>query len=143
MKTRIIFNTIIGKMALPNKSLVKFLSHLVFVLLSARSRKNFTNMATWSSYNELSFRRNYDKSFDWLGFNQQLIRRSGVPHYCDKEEVLLACLDASFIPKSGHHTAHWGSFWNGCQQKSMKGLEVSLLAIVSATDKTGWLYFGQ
>lgn len=120
-------------MALPNKSLVKFLSHLVFVLLSARGRKNFTNMARWSSYNELSFRRNYDKSFDWLGFNQQLIR-----HYCDKDEILLACLDASFIPKSGHHTAHLGSFWNGCQQKSMKGLELSLLAIVSAADKTSY-----
>ena len=40
--------------------------------------------------------------------------------------------------ESGHHTAHLGSFWNGCQQKSMKGLEASLLAIVSATDKTGY-----
>ena len=120
-------------MALPNKSLVKFISSLVFVLLSARGRKNFTNMARWSSYNELSFRRNYDKIFDWLGFNQKLIS-----HYCDKNEVLLACIDASFIPKSGHHTAHLGSFWNGCQQKSMKGLELSLLAIVSATDKTSY-----
>ena len=120
-------------MTLPNKSLVKFLSSLVFVLLSARGRKNFSNMARWSSYNELSFRRNYDKSFDWLGFNQKLIS-----HYCDKDQVLLACIDASFIPKSGHHTAHLGSFWNGCQQKSMKGLELSLLAIVSATDKTGY-----
>ncbi len=50
----------------------------------------------------------------------------------------MACLDASFIPKSGHHTAYLGSFWNGCQQKSMKGLELSLLAIASATDKTGY-----
>jgi hypothetical protein len=45
MKIKIIFNTIIGKMALPNKSLVKFLSSLAFLLLSARGRKNFTNMA--------------------------------------------------------------------------------------------------
>ncbi len=51
MKTKIIFNAIVGKMTLPNKSLVKFLSHLVFVILSARGRKNFTNMARWSSYN--------------------------------------------------------------------------------------------
>lgn len=50
-----------GKMALPNKNLVNFLSNLVFVLLLTRGRKNFTNMAHWSSYNKLSFRRNYDK----------------------------------------------------------------------------------
>jgi hypothetical protein len=97
-------------MALPNKSLVKFLSSLVFVLLSALGRKNFTNMARWSSYNELSFRSNYDKSFDWLGFNQKLIRRSGVPHYCGKDEVLLACLDASLFLKVFIIRLIWGVF---------------------------------
>jgi hypothetical protein len=63
MKNELIFGTIIGKMPSLNKSFVKFLSNLVFVILSARGRKNFTNMSRWSSYNELSFRRNYDKTF--------------------------------------------------------------------------------
>jgi hypothetical protein len=60
-------------------------------------------MARWSRHNELSFWRNYDKNFDCLDFNQQLIG-----YYCEQNEVLLACLDASFIPKSGHHTTHLG-----------------------------------
>jgi hypothetical protein len=25
--------------------------------------------------------------------------------------------EASFIPKSGHHTARWGSFWNVVSKK--------------------------
>lgn len=116
-----------------NKSFSKFLYNLVFVILSARGRKNFTNMSRWSSYNELSFRRNYDKTFDWIGFNEKLIS-----HYADEKEVFIACIDASFIPKSGHHTANLGNFWNGCQQKSIKGLELSLLALISVTHQTAY-----
>lgn len=133
MKNELIFGTIIGKMPSLNKSFVKFLSNLVFVILSARGRKNFTNMSRWSPYNELSFRRNYDKTFDWIGFNEKLIS-----HYADEKEVFIACIDASFIPKSGHHTANLGHFWSGCQQKSMKGLELSLLALISVTHKTAY-----
>jgi hypothetical protein len=133
MKNELIFGTIIGKMPSINKSFVKFLSNLVFVILSARGRKNFMNMSRWSPYNELSFRRNYDKTFDWIGFNEKLIS-----HYADEKEVFIACIDASFIPKSGHHTANLGHFWSGCQQKTMKGLELSLLAIVSVTHQTAY-----
>ena len=133
MKNELIFGTIIGKMPSINKNFVKFLSNLVFVILSARGRKNFTNMSRWSSYNELSFRRNYDKTFDWMGFNEKLIS-----HYADEKEVFIACIDASFIPKSGHHTANLGHFWSGCQQKSMKGLELSLLALISVTHQTAY-----
>ncbi len=72
MKIDAIFGTILCKMPSINKSFSKFLSSLVFVILSARGRKNFTNMARWSPYNELSFRRNYDKKFDWISFNKKL-----------------------------------------------------------------------
>jgi hypothetical protein len=85
MKNELIFgtiiSTIIGKMPSLNRRFVKFLSNLMFVILSARGRKNFTNMSRWSSYNELSFRRNYDKTFDWIGFNEKLIGSILIPFF--------------------------------------------------------------
>ncbi len=61
-----------------------------------------------------------------------------ISHYADEKEVFIACTDASFIPKSGNNTYNLGYFWSGCQQKSIKGLELSLLAIVSVTHQTGY-----
>ena len=48
---------------------------------------------------------------------------------------LAVALDASFIGKSGNHTAGLDKFWNGTAQRAEKGLEVSLRALIDSEQK--------
>ena len=47
-------------------------------------------------------------------------------------------LDASFIPKSGKKTYGLDHFWNGCQSRQEKGLEICGIALVDVNKNTGF-----
>ena len=44
----------------------KFLTELFEIIPCIRGRLNFTNMARYSNYNEVTFRRHFSKFFDWF-----------------------------------------------------------------------------
>lgn len=73
MKTLEILQTIMQKMPGISQPFSKFSEGLVTVLLSGKGRYTFLNMARWSAMCERTFRRNYQKAFDFQGFNQWLI----------------------------------------------------------------------
>jgi Transposase DDE domain. len=60
------------------------------------------------------------------------------------QQVYNACnehiltMDASFIPKAGKCTYGLGKFWNGAQSRSMRGLEISNVALVDVGDKSAY-----
>jgi len=51
----------------------------------------------------------------------------------DPRSDLISVQDASFIPKSGKQTFGLGHFFNGCANRTERGLEISTLAVVDVT----------
>ncbi len=125
MKTIEILQTIMAKMPDISQPLQNFLVNLVRMLLSSKGRHNFTNLSRWGALCERTLRRNYDKAFDFKGFNEILIDL-----FLGKE-VWIAVSDCSYIPKSGKKTYGLDKYWSGCSQRVLKGLEISALALVS------------
>ena len=125
MKTKEIFKTTMVKMPNISQPLHKFLIHLVGVFLSAKGRYNFSNLSRWGELSERTFRRNYDKAFNFRYFNELLI------DLFFGNQPWIAVSDCSYVPKSGKKTYGLDKYWSGCSQKALKGLEISALALVS------------
>lgn len=127
MKTlKQIFSATISKINNISQSQINFLAELFEVVFSVFGKGNFTNFARFSTFNECTFRRNFSKYFDWLSFNYHLICM-----YNNPTHILIAAIDCSFIPKSGKKTFGIDKFWSGVQNKALKGLEISALAIIN------------
>ena len=104
-------------------------------------KANFTNLSRYGEYSERSgspatqrtYRRQYQKSFDFIPFHAQTIAAAIAP---SREQI--AAIDCSFIGKSGKQT--WGidNFYNGSISKSQKGLEISVIAVVDVSAHQGY-----
>ena len=125
---------ILSKVTTKNKSQRNFLEELFSLLSSMRGRVNFTNMSRFSKFNEVTFRRNFKKAFDWLSFNKELIDLANNP-----EEEMIVAIDASFIPKSGKNTYGFDRFWSGCANATKKGLEITCLALINIVTGAAWV----
>lgn len=90
-------------------------------------------MSRYGDYSERTYRRQYQKPFDFISMNGETIAVA-IPSY--REQV--AAIDCSFIPKSGKTT--WGvdSFYNGSIGKPEKGLEISVISIVDVDACQGY-----
>ena len=97
--------------------------------MGMRGRYNFLNMARYGAYSEQSYRNNFEKPFDFIGFNAELIDQSCSSH-------CIIAFDPSYIPKSGKHTDHLGWFWSGTSGKALKGLEIGGLAVIDIDNNT-------
>lgn len=97
--------------------------------LRLRGRHNFLNMGRYSQLNESTFRNNYQKSFDFVTFNQHLINQ------CCSDEKIIA-FDPSYISKSGKHTPGSGYFWSGCAGQNKWGLEIGGFAAIDIVNNT-------
>ena len=101
----------------------KFLMTLFSTLLISCGRANFTNLGRYSQLSERTYRRQYQRSFNFMKFNQQLIEGAIEP-----ESSVILAVDCSFIPKSGKQTYGIDYFYNGSASRAEKGLEVSAMA---------------
>ena len=111
----------------------KFLVTLFSTLLISYGRGNFTNLGRYSQLSERTYRRQYQRSFNFMKFNQQLIKRAIEP-----ESPVILAVDCSFIPKSGKQTYGIDYFYNGSASRAEKGLEVSAMAVVDVNHKTAY-----
>jgi hypothetical protein len=103
------------------------------ILAVGCGRATFTNLGRYSNLSERTYRRQYQRSFNFMKFNQQLIEKAIEP----KSQVILA-VDCSFIPKSGKRTYGIDYFYNGSASRAEKGLEISAMAVVDVNHKTGY-----
>jgi len=96
-------------------------------------KANFTNLSRYGEYSERTYRRQYQKSFDFIPFHTQTIAAAIEP---SREQI--AAIDCSFISKSGKQT--WGvdNFYNGSISKSQKGLEISVISVVDVSAHQGY-----
>jgi hypothetical protein len=83
--------------------------------------------------NELSYRLNFLKEFDFKEFNRLIIEQN-----CSKDVVWV--FDPSYLTKSGKHTPGVGYFWSGCASAMKKGLEICGLAIADKENHTAFHY---
>ena len=116
-----------GDLTRPQK---KFILTLFSTLLLSCGRATFVNLSRYSQINERTYRRQYQRSFNFMQFNQKLIEQA-INH---RSEVILA-VDCSFIPKSGKQTYGLDYFYNGSASKAEKGLEISAMAVVDVSQK--------
>ena len=111
----------------------KFILTLFSTLLISCGRATFINLSRYSQINERTYRRQYQRSFNFIQFNQKLIEQAIDP----KSEVILA-VDCSFIPKSGKRTYGLDYFYNGSASKAERGLEISAMAVIDVNQKRGF-----
>jgi len=128
MSIKITLEAIFGKIDGLSKSRQKFLIELFELLPSIRGRINFTNMARYSHYNELTFRRHFKAFFDWFSFNCVLLE---MVLLCSEAETIIGAIDCSYISKAGKHTYGLDKFWSGVLNQTKKGLEVSLVCAIN------------
>lgn len=126
-------NTILEKIPGVAKPQKRFLVTLFLTILLMRGKVNFRNMSRYSDLNEKTYSRQFRKPFAFAEFNKQLIEET-VPSQHEK----IAVMDCSFITKSGQETYGLGFFYDSSHDQAAKGLEVSDLAVIDVTDKTGY-----
>ncbi len=104
----------------------KFLKELFQTVFALRGRVNFTNLARFSSSGEQTFRRNFNKPFDWIRFNWILISMV----FAGGKDVFIVAADCTFLPKSGSRTYGLDCFWSGVANRAKRGLEASVVAMI-------------
>lgn len=82
-------------------------------------------MGRYSQSCEQRFRQNFERGFEWLGFNTSLMwRRFG---HVGRKAI---AIDASYISKTGKKTPYIGKFCSGCASAMEHGLELLGIGIV-------------
>jgi hypothetical protein len=130
-KSEAFIDAIIRKMTGLNKARQKFIIRIFMLYLGLRGRYNFLNMARYGEYVEQTYRNQFDKAFDFIEFNTNLIKSNCSRH-------LVNAFDPSYIPKSGKETEHLGKFWSGSSQKVLKGIEIGGFAVIDVENNTAF-----
>lgn len=129
-----ILDSIFAKNSVTHKWQQDFLVALFELIYSIQGRINFENLSRYSVLNEITFRRNFSKFFDWVGFNLALMRLGGLTF----TNPVIAAIDCSFISKAGHKTFGVDQFWSGVANRNKSGLELSLLALIDVLSGKAW-----
>ena len=116
-------NNSFAKMNKPRKY---FIANTLWLFASIKGKINFLQLERFSKFCEQYFRLGFQKEFDFLAFNTELLKG------CLSEDLAVA-MDPSYISKSGKCTAGVGYFWSGCASKVKWGLEICGFAVVDAT----------
>lgn len=119
--------------SLLSKPQQKFLVTLFSTILIACGKVNFTNLSRYSQISERTYRRQFQRSFNFVKGNADLIEQA-IPATARQ----IVAIDCSFVPKSGKATYGIEYFYNGGTGRAEKGLEISLLAIVDVDTKQGY-----
>jgi len=97
-----------------NKWQYDFILEIFGLFLSIKVRLNFIQLSRYSTHNELRYRNQFYKTFDFLRFNKELVAQHASKH-------LTIAFDLYYISKSGKHTSGLGNFWSGVAKKAKWG----------------------
>lgn len=126
----LIINTL-AKISLINKRRKNFLLETFMLFLSIKGRINFLQLERYGKYTEQCYRQQFEKAFDFLNFNKELVTTYGSGEY-------ILALDPSFISKSGKLTPGLGYFWSGQAGQTKRGLEIAGLAAIDIYHHTAF-----
>ena len=122
---------VLNKMVWLNKCRKDFFISTMSLFLSIKGRINFLQLERFSDIDEQSFRNQFEKPFDFLKFNKELVLEHGSGHFT-------IAFDPSYISKSGKHTPGLGYFWSGCASKTKWGLEIGGIAAIDNDNHTAF-----
>lgn len=122
---------VLDKMPQINKWQYYFILEVHLLFLSIKGKLNFLQLGRYSNHTEQHFRNQFEKSFDHLSFNKELILENGSGHYT-------IAFDPSYISKSGKSTSGVGWYWSGVAGRTKWGLEIGGLAIIDIDNHTGF-----
>jgi hypothetical protein len=122
---------VLNKMVGLNKCRKDFFISTMSLFLSIKGRINFLQLERFSDIDEQSFRNQFEKPFDFLKFNKELVLEHGSGHFT-------IAFDPSYISKSGKHTPGLGYFWSGCASKTKWGLEIGGIAAIDIDNHTAF-----
>ncbi len=134
MSIKKILDSIFARITVKNKWQIEFLIELFELLFSIQGRINYSNLARFSKYNEVTFRRNFKKIVNWLDFNLAIMELAGL----EISDKMIAVMDCSFIPKAGKCTFGLDKFWSGVASRNKKGLEISLICLINIATGKAW-----
>ncbi len=120
-----IVERILSQMSNVTKPQRKFLLTLFSTIMMLRGRMNFRNLSRYSGISEISYLRNFRKSFNFTLMNAMLISET-IPN----QHLKIAAVDCSYIPKSGKQSYGIDKFWSGQASCAKKGQEISLLSVI-------------
>ena len=112
-----------------NKSRKDFIISVLWHILSIKGRINFLQLGRFSPLCEQTYRNQFEKEFDFLSFNKQLINQV-VSH-----EIIIA-FDPSYIPKAGKSTYGRGRYWSGVAGSAKWWLDICGFAVVDIVNNT-------
>ena len=122
---------ILDKMPKVNKWQYYFMPRVLILFLSIKGRINFLQLKRYSNSCEQHYRNQFEKEFDFLFFNKELILEHS------SKECILA-FDPSYVRKSGKLTPGVGYFWSGCAGKSKWGLEIGGIGVIDQGNHTAF-----
>ncbi len=76
-----------------------------------KGRINFLQLARFGKHEKQRYRQQFEKPFDFLTFNKELILAHGSGRF-------IIAFDPSYINKSGKRTPGVGYFWSGCASRA-------------------------
>ncbi len=124
---------ILTQLAGISKAQKKFFLTLMTTILLVYGKVNFTNLSRYSQLNEKTYRRHFQRSFNFLELNKQLLQLA----LAVTSRKILA-MDCSFIQKSGKKTYGKDYFYNSSKSQAERGLEISLLALIDLDINTAY-----
>lgn len=131
MRTPKVLSIIFANMPTISKWQCRFITVLMTTVFALRGRLTFTNMARFSPLHEQTFRRNFQRAFDWTRFNLAVLALA----YPDQSRQLIGVLDCTFIGKSGTETYGLDRFWSSSDSTAKRGLELSVLALIETESR--------
>jgi len=111
----------------------KFLLTLFPTILLVCGKVNFTHLSRYSEWCEKTYRRQYRQAFNLMGFNAGLIQEA-----IATGATQIGAIDCSFITKSGKATYGLDWFYNGSNNRTQKGLEISVIAVIDVAARRGY-----
>lgn len=114
-----------------NKWQYYFILDVLGLFLSIKGRINFLQLGRYGLRNEQRYRGQFEKRFDFLGFNKELILEHGSGHFT-------IAFDPSYIGKTGKNTAGVGWYWSGVAGKTKWGLEIGGIAAIDIDNHTAF-----
>ena len=122
---------ILNKMKEVNKWQRDFILEVFGLLLSIKGRINFLQLDRYGNYGEQHYRNQFEKRFDFLAFNKELVDQHAGKH-------LTIAFDPSYVSKSGKSTPGVGWYWSGCAGKTKWGLEIGGIAAIDIDNHTAF-----
>ena len=126
-----LIETILQKMIGLNTRRRSAIIEVLMLFLSFRGRINFLQLGRQGNLSERSYRNHFEKEFDWMTFNTQVINSIGSSDH-------FIGFDPSYISKSGKKTPGLGYYYSGVAGKHKRGLEIGNIAVIDRIQNTAY-----